>query len=292
MRARASKWTPVCVYLRVCVCVCVCVCLYACRYAKRYIKGEKLLSTIVISKDGRNPLRCGLSEAGLAALWHGRTLLPDALHTSAAFVQFLHTLLCTNWRRADHRELYNTRLGLLHTTPTDQLFSVLLQEFQASVTSLVASWHVGLLATAATAGADTDTHHTPDPTPHPPTDTDTGTLSLSDTQSGTVSSLTASGQQGGVGIREGVTVHGVVSTSGRDQVVGSGGPGGPGQQRRRRMGSAAVDPHLARRVYNEVVTLGKMCDTHTHTHIHTHTHTCIITFPTFRLLRLPHMRRR
>lgn len=74
-----------------------------CRYANRHIKTERLLGSIIIPVRGTNPLQCGLSEAGLAALWTARAALPEPLCQPQAFAQLLSALLCTSWRKGEQK---------------------------------------------------------------------------------------------------------------------------------------------------------------------------------------------
>jgi hypothetical protein len=51
------------------------------------VKTDKLLASIQLGKDGRNPLTCGLTENAMAALWRGRARMPQPLQVSAVHAQ-------------------------------------------------------------------------------------------------------------------------------------------------------------------------------------------------------------
>lgn len=56
------------------------------RYAQKHIKTDKLLSSIMLGRDGRNPLTCGLTETKLVALWEARVRMPQPLQVRAGLV--------------------------------------------------------------------------------------------------------------------------------------------------------------------------------------------------------------
>ncbi|KAG1660390.1 hypothetical protein FOA52_007295 [Chlamydomonas sp. UWO 241] len=109
------------------------------------IRGGRLLAAVATRPEGRNPLSSGLTDSMLGELWAARARMPPVLQGTSAFRSVLSALLLTNWHKGDAKDMFNSRTGLLHATPPDQLFDALLSQFHAAATPYVVGWHLGLL---------------------------------------------------------------------------------------------------------------------------------------------------